>query len=193
MLSLSVLLGPLPLQLCVPCTSPSLKLFLISVVLPSSGSYCILDPRSCHIFHCLVCSFPLLYLPGDLQMQNCSQLLSLTKCLPWSAGLSSPGFFWEMQTMGLHSRQTASPSALNFFLNWCVFSFLFSSRNFLSFFFFFFVGYEACGILVAWPEIKYAPSEAEALDCWGSPIVCIFNKIFTGLICLLKSEKHLPV
>ena len=59
-------------------------------------------------------------------------------------------------------------------------------------FLFFFV-YEACGILVVWPEIKYAPSEAEALECWGSPIVCIFSKIFTGLICLLKCEKHLPV
>ena len=166
MLSLSVLLGPLPLQLCVPCTSPSLKLFLISVVLPSSGSYCILDPRSCHIFHCLVCSFPLLYLPGDLQMQNCSQLLSLTKCLPWSAGLSSPGFFWEMQTMGLHSRQTASPSALNFFLNWCVFSFLFSSRNFLSFFFFFF-----CWLWGMWD-----------LSCLTRDQICTLWSRSTGLL-----------
>ena len=135
MLSLSVVLGPLPLQLCVPCTSPSLKHFLISVVLPSSGSYCILDPRSCHIFHCLVCSFSLFCLPGDLQMQNCSQLLSLSKCLPRSAGLSSPEFFGEMQTMGLHSRQTASPSALNFFLIDVYFHFY--SVQEISFLFFF--------------------------------------------------------
>ena len=79
-----------------------------------------------------------------------------------------------------------------FFKLMCIFIFI-QFKKFPFFFFFFFVGYEACGILVAWPEIKYAPSEAEALDCWGSPIVCIFNKIFTGLICLLKSEKHLPV
>ena len=71
----------------------------------------------------------------------------------------------------------------------CIFIFI----QFKKFPFFFFFGYEACGILVVWPEIKYAPSEAEALECWGSPIVCIFSKIFTELICLLKFEKHLPV
>ena len=84
-------------------------------------------------------------------MQNWSQLLSLSKCLPWPAELSSSVFFWEMQTVGLHSRPTASPSALKCFNLMCIFIFIqfMNFPFFFSFFLFFFFGYEACGILVA--------------------------------------------
>ena len=79
--------------------------------------------------------------------------------------------------------------------SYVVFSFLFSSRNFLSYslflFFFFLFGCMACRLLVPWPGIKPAPSAADtqSFNHWTAKEVPIPSVFYvTVVVCIISNK-----